>query len=105
MTEYKSSIEEQARIFKALGHPTRLTMVNALRTGEKCVCELQALIGDDMSTISKHLSVLRTAGIVASEKRGTNIYYRLIMCCLDQFLQCTADMIRRQIRMKYDRFE
>ncbi|MCZ4065957.1 metalloregulator ArsR/SmtB family transcription factor [Oxalobacter aliiformigenes] len=103
MTEYKSFIEEQARIFKALGHPTRLTMVNALRTGEKCVCELQALIGDDMSTVSKHLSVLRTAGIVASEKRGTNIYYHLIMCCLDQFLQCTADIIRQQARAKLDR--
>lgn len=105
MTEYKSFIEEQARIFKALGHETRLTMVDALRTGEKCVCELQALIGDDMSTVSKHLSVLRTAGIVASEKRGTNIYYRLTMCCLDQFLQCTADMIRQQTRMKLDRLE
>ena len=44
-------IAAQAKIFKALGHPSRLTMVTALREGEKCVCELQQVVGCDMSTI------------------------------------------------------
>lgn len=96
MTEYRPYITEQAKIFKALGHPSRLTMVDALRDGEKCVCELRELVGDDMSTVSKHLSVLKSAGIVTSEKRGTNIYYRLAMTCLGQFLQCTAHTIRQR---------
>lgn len=97
MDRHNSSIAEQARIFKALGHPSRLLMVDALREGEKCVCDLQALVGDDMSTVSKHLSVLREAGVVTTEKRGTNIYYRLALCCLDTFLRCTGDVVQRRV--------
>lgn len=93
----KALLTEQAKIFKALGHPTRLIMVHSLQSGEKCVCELQELIGDDISTISKHLSVLKEAGIVAVEKRGTNVYYRLILCCLETFLSCTAETVRRRL--------
>lgn len=84
-------------MFKALGHPSRLLMVDALRDGEKCVCDLQALIGDDMSTVSRHLSVLREAGIVSSEKRGTNIYYHLTLCCLEHFLACTGQLLEKRI--------
>lgn len=87
----------QAKIFKALGHCSRLLMVKALRDGEKCVCDLQTLVGADMSTISRHLAVLREAGIVASEKRGTSIYYRLTLPCLEQFLSCTHDAVGRRI--------
>ena len=96
MERRKRYIAAQARIFKALGHPSRLLMVDALREGEKCVCELQALVGDDMSTISKHLAVLREAGVVSPEKRGTSIYYRLTLCCLDTFLQCTGELVERR---------
>lgn len=86
-------IEEQAKIFKALGHPSRLLMVDALRKGEKCVCDLQTLVGADMSTVSKHLSILNEAGIVTKEKRGTNFYYQLKMHCVDTFLTCTEKSI------------
>ena len=96
MERRKRYIAAQARIFKALGHPSRLLMVDALREGVKCVCELQALVGDDMSTISKHLAVLREAGVVSAEKRGTSIYYRLTLCCLDTFLQCTGELVERR---------
>ena len=96
MERRKRYIAAQARIFKALGHPSRLLMVDALREGEKCVCELQALVGDDMSTISKHLAVLREAGVVSAEKRGTSIYYRLTVWCLDTFLQCTGELVERR---------
>ena len=98
MQHNKEFIAAQARIFKALGHPSRLLMVDALRDGEKCVCDLQALVGDDMSTVSRHLSVLREAGIVSSEKRGTNIYYRLSLCCLETFLTCTGEIMERRVR-------
>lgn len=87
-------IRAQAKIFKALGHPSRLLMADAMRSGEKCVCELRELVGDDMSTVSRHLAVLREAGVVAGEKRGTSIYYRLILTCLDGFLGCTSDVVR-----------
>ncbi len=91
----KELIAKQAKIFKALGHPSRLLIVNSLREGAQCVCELQELIGDDISTISRHLGVLREACIVSSEKRGTNIYYSLELNCLDTFLNCTQHWLNR----------
>lgn len=87
---------EQAQIFKALGHPSRLLIVETLRGGPRCVCELQALVGSDLSTVSKHLSVLRQAGIVTSEKKGTSIYYRLAMPCLERFLSCLCDIVEKR---------
>lgn len=89
-------LAEQAKIFKALGHPSRLLMLDSLRAGEKCVCELRDLVGDDMSTISRHLAVLREAGVVGSEKRGTSIYYRLKLGCLGNFLECTAHAVAQR---------
>lgn len=102
MENRKRYISEQARIFKALGHPSRLLMVDAMRNGEKCVCELRELVGDDMSTVSKHLSILREAGIVTSEKRGTNIYYSLKLPCLGNFLCCTEKVIESNILEKVE---
>ncbi len=89
----KEIIVKQSKIFKALGHPSRLLIVNSLREGTKCVCELQELIGDDISTVSRHLGVLREAHIVSSEKKGTNIYYTLELSCLDTFLECSQNWI------------
>lgn len=77
-------------------------MVDALRDGEKCVCDLQALVGDDMSTVSRHLSVLREAGVVSTEKRGTNIYYSLALCCLDTFLSCTSKIVEKRVLSQMD---
>ncbi|MEG1610620.1 MAG: metalloregulator ArsR/SmtB family transcription factor [Bilophila sp.] len=102
MDRHRRYIVEQAKIFKALGHPSRLLMVDALRDGEKCVCDLQALVGADMSTISKHLSVLREAGVVSTDKRGTNIYYKLSLCCLNTFLQCTGELVQARIVSQLD---
>lgn len=82
--EYK----ERAAVFKALGHPARLLMVDALREGELCVCHLQDMVGSDMSTISRHLAVLRNAGVVESRREGTNIYYRLCLVCVSSMLDC-----------------
>lgn len=102
MDRHRQYIAAQARIFKALGHPSRLLMVDALRGGEKCVCDLQNLVGDDMSTVSKHLAVLREAGVVSAEKRGTNIYYRLALCCLETFLRCTGELVERRVQTQVD---
>lgn len=81
-------LERRAKVIKALAHPSRLAMVDALAGGEQCVCELQALVGADMSTVSKHLSLLREAGIVLSSKRGLQVFYRLRVPCLLSFFEC-----------------
>lgn len=93
-------IKEQAKIFKALGHPSRLSMVDALQKGELCVCDLQALVGGDMSTASRHLAVLREAGVVSSRKEGTTIYYKLELCCLGGFLNCTRAHLTNKLSEK-----
>lgn len=72
-------------------------MVESLFDGERCVCELQAVVGSDTSTVSKHLSVLKEAGIVEIERRGTNIYYSLRMKCVSTFLNCVEQYIGEQL--------
>ncbi len=71
-----------------MAHPSRLAMVEALAGGERCVCELQELVGSDMSTVSRHLSMLRNAGIVSDRKQGQWVYYRLCTPCVAGFLRC-----------------
>jgi len=81
-------LERRTQVMKALAHPSRLLMVGALSAGEQCVCDLQALVGADMSTVSKHLSLLKSSGIVLSEKRGQQVWYRLRVPCLLSFFSC-----------------
>lgn len=80
-------------MLKAMGHPSRLLMLEALNDGERCVCELQALVGADMSTVSKHLAVLRNAGLVADQKRGLQVFYRLRVPCVNRFLECVEEVL------------
>ena len=86
--------KNQARIIKALAHPTRLFIVNELARGERCVCELTDLIGVEMPTVSRHLGLLKHAGILAGEKRGSLVYYRLRAPCVLNFFKCgNADIL------------
>lgn len=80
--------QRHARVFKALGHGTRLFIVRELGRGERCVQDLQQLVGADMSTVSKHLSVLREAGLVRDERRGNQIFYSLAAPCVLEFMTC-----------------
>lgn len=75
-------------VFKALGNPARLTLVRTLQRGERCVCDLVEAIGLGWSTTSKHLEVLRDAGIVGNEKRGQQVFYHLQLDCVAQFIAC-----------------
>ncbi|HET7202275.1 MAG TPA: metalloregulator ArsR/SmtB family transcription factor [Steroidobacteraceae bacterium] len=75
-------------VFKALGSPARLTIVRTLIEGERCVCDLVDAVGLGWSTTSRHLEVLREAGVVASEKRAQKIFYRLRLGCVADFIDC-----------------
>jgi ArsR family transcriptional regulator len=79
-------------LIKALAHPSRLRLAEALQSGERCVCDLRDLVGADLSTVSKHLAILRRAGIVDMEKRGLNVFYRLRCACLLDFLECVDSL-------------
>jgi ArsR family transcriptional regulator len=84
----------KARIIKAMAHPTRLLIVDELSRSERCVCELKEMIGSDMSTVSKHLSVLKDAGLVADDKRGTQVYYTLRCPCIMNFFKCVETVLQ-----------
>jgi DNA-binding transcriptional ArsR family regulator len=75
-------------VFKALGHPARLTLVRTLQGGEHCVCDLVQAVGLGWSTTSRHLEILREAGVVGSDKRGQQVFYRLELACVPGFLAC-----------------
>ncbi|QSH40093.1 metalloregulator ArsR/SmtB family transcription factor [Lentisphaerota bacterium ZTH] len=84
---------ERVKVIKALAHPSRLAMVEKLAGKECCVCELQQLIGDDFSTVSKHLSLLKNSGLVDSDKRGVQVFYRLRVPCITDFLDCVEKVL------------
>ena len=90
--------EERAKVVKAMAHPSRLLMIEELSRGERCVCELRDLVGHDISTVSKHLAVLKKAGIVEDDKRGKQIYYRLKVPCVLKFFQCIESVLEANRR-------
>jgi DNA-binding transcriptional ArsR family regulator len=89
--------QARARIIKALAHPSRLFMVDELSKGERCVCELRDMIGADISTVSRHLSVLKDAGIVEDDKRGLQVWYRLRVPCILNFFGCVEDVLKANV--------
>ena len=94
----RARFEARAKIVKALGHPSRLAMVEELSRGERCVCELRDLVGTDLSTVSKHLTLLRNAGIVEDDKRGVQVFYRLKVPCVLNFFGCIEAVLQNQAR-------
>jgi ArsR family transcriptional regulator len=91
--ETKTHMEARAKVMKALAHPSRLFMVDELSRGERCVCELTEMIGADVSTVSKHLAVLKRAGVVLDERRGQQVFYRLRVPCILNFFGCVEAVL------------
>jgi ArsR family transcriptional regulator len=91
----RAKYESRAKIMKALAHPARLLIVDELtKHGERCVCDLTELVGSDMSTVSRHLSQLREAGIVEDDKRGQMVFYRLRVKCLANLFDCIESVAK-----------
>lgn len=94
----KAQYEAKAKIIKAMAHPTRLFIVDELSRQSRCVCELTEMVGSDTSTVSKHLSVLKAAGIVEDEKRGLQVWYSLKVPCILNFFGCVEQVQKRAAR-------
>jgi DNA-binding transcriptional ArsR family regulator len=95
----QAKYEARARILKAMAHPTRLFIVDELaRSGPRCVCDLTEMVGVDMSTVSRHLAMLKNAGIVADEKRGAQVYYSLRVRCVLDFFECVESVMKCNAR-------
>ncbi|QEN03478.1 ArsR family transcriptional regulator [Thiospirochaeta perfilievii] len=74
--------EKRVLVLKAMAHPTRLYILDILKEGTLCVCEINELIDADLSTISKHISLLHSAGLVSREKKGLKVFYTLETPCI-----------------------
>lgn len=92
MKSKRADYEARAGIIKAMAHPSRLFIVDELARGERCVCELTEMIGADISTVSKHLAILRKAGIVVDRKEGLQVYYTLKTPCILNFFACVESV-------------
>jgi len=91
----KEVLAAKTKVLKALAHPARLWMVEQLEGGERCVCELVEGLGLDFSTVSKHLLVLKNAGVVADDKRGKQVFYSLKVPCVLNFMHCVEAVIKK----------
>lgn len=92
----------RAEVIKAMAHPTRLLIIEQLSEKEKCVCELTEIVGSDISTVSKHLRILKNARIVTDEKKGQMVYYSLAMPCILKLLSCLDAVLEERYRLQSD---
>jgi ArsR family transcriptional regulator len=88
--------KRKAQVIKAMAHPSRLMIIQALGAGELCVGDLRNVVGSDISTVSKHLTVLKNANIVVDRKEGLQVYYRMRLPCVAEFLSCVDAMMENR---------
>jgi len=88
--------EARAEVMKALAHPSRLMMADALAEGEMCVCELQEIVGSTMPTVSRHLAQMKNAGIIEGRREGNQIYYRLLVPCVMRLFGCIDAVLQNE---------
>jgi ArsR family transcriptional regulator len=94
------SAKDRSVIVKAMAHPTRLLVMDVLTQGEKCVNDLTNLAGCDVTTLSKHLSVMRRAGLLQCDKRGVNVFYQIACPCFLEFFRCIDLIQANQTHLK-----
>lgn len=90
--------ERQAEIAKAVAHPLRIAVIDFLKEGEKCVCDIAEHVGSERSNVSRHLSVMVRAGVLSCRKEGLKVFYGLRTPCVVDFLTCAARLLRQQAK-------
>ncbi len=90
--------EKQAEIAKAIAHPLRIAVVNFLKDGEQCVCDIAEHVGSERSNVSRHLSVMVNAGLLEYRKEGLKVIYRLKCACIVDFFSCVSSVLKQQAK-------
>jgi len=90
--------EKQAEIAKAIGHPLRVAIIDFLKDGEQCVCDIAQHVGSERSNISRHLSMMVRAGVLGYRKEGLKVIYKLKTPCILDFFSCVAVVIKQQAK-------
>ncbi len=88
----------KAEIIAAVGHPLRLAIVDFLKDGEQCVCDIAGHVEAKRSNVSRHLSVLLSAGVVTQRKDGLRVMYGLRTRCVLNFMRCVEGVLRESAR-------
>ncbi len=95
----------KTNIIKALANPVRLMIIDYLRDGEKCVCEIVEKLQEEQSNISKSLGILKSNGLIKDRKEGLNVYYRLNLCCINEFFCCLDNIISENLNQQKELVE
>lgn len=97
LPEVRRRYEFLAQVFQALAHPIRVAIVDLLRDGEVCVCDIAGQIGAERSNVSRHLAVMQRAGVLSSRKDGLQVLYRVRTPCILEFFSCATRVARRNV--------
>ncbi len=95
----------KTNIIKALANPVRLMIIDYLRDGEKCVCDIVEKLQEEQSNISKSLGILKANGLIKDRKEGLNVYYRLNLCCINEFFCCLDNIIEENLNQQKELVE
>lgn len=98
----KELIELRAEILKALAQPTRLKIIDFLRDGERCVCEIFPAIDEEQSNTSRHLSMMLSAGVLSRRKDGLKIYYKIKQPEVLQIDDIVTQIVKQEISVRHD---
>jgi len=90
--------EKQAEIAKAIAHPVRIAIIDFLKDGPQCVCDIAMHISSERSNVSRHLSVMVSAGILEYRKEGLRVIYKLKAPCVIDFLNCVTAVLKQQAK-------
>ena len=90
--------ERQAEVAKAISHPLRMAILDYLREGPQCVCDIATFVRSERSNISKHLSVMVAAGVLDSNKDGLKVIYKLRAPCILKFVDCITECLKEKAK-------
>lgn len=97
--------EKQAMIAKAIAHPVRMAVLDYLKPGEQCVCDIAEAVGTERTNLSKHLSVMTSAGVLQSRKDGLKVMYSVKTPCLLGFMDCIKKCLIEQAEEQQNMLE
>ncbi len=90
--------ERQAEIAKAVAHPVRVAVIDFLKAGPQCVCDIAGHVGSERSNVSRHLGVMTAAGVLECKKEGLKVFYKLKTPCIADFFTCVTKVLKQQAK-------
>jgi DNA-binding transcriptional ArsR family regulator len=97
--------QKQADIVKAIAHPLRIAILDFLKDGEQCVCDIAEYVGSERSNVSRHLSVMVSAGVLEHRKEGLKVIYKLRTPCILECFSCITASLKQQAKANVELLE